>query len=280
MTTSIIGVISDDQTFAATFDAAISQLAEDCDYRCYHNTDYSVDPSTTAACDALAAVASRAGKFLRGQKKPLSLVLVTAKTAVELAELLESEGFEEATLGLLAVDARHENGEGNYSGAGHLEWFEAIYRALDERDARYCRSSYSDLAFIDKSSWFESPYQNSIDYQIKCWDEEPWVNQAEILFNLSNYLQHTLLNKFAQRRLRTESKPIPLGHHLVDFMRSQHNADWLVSCYTGSVVSSIIKQIESDAEELGALCLRGPNEHSMLVVRLLTGGCSLEVICS
>lgn len=211
----------------------------------------------------LQKIVKKANNYLRQYKDKICVHLIAATSKTGAINKLKKEQASEFTVGLVILDQSSKDAGYNEENLLKLE-LDEFYSSLEVSDIKHFRSSYSDMVFISESQWHPNPYLNSIFFQIKCISDEKWVFQADVLCYFLNYLQHTYLNKFAQRRLKSSEGENFLGGQLVKFMETIHGSNWLVSFLTGSVVSSLIKQVVKGAEAIGAYSLVGPSEHSMV----------------
>jgi len=203
----------------------------------------------------------KADAFLLRQKTPVDLHLIHAASIEELRTLVAEGRFADITTGMVIYD--HTDSGEDHAPSSVLDDLDAVYKVLADGQCSVMRSSFSDIVFKSQTHWKANPFQNSVNYRVRVLHDEPWVIQADLVSQFMNYFQFTFTHKMARRRLGKGDGRIPLGAEVVNFLKTRCDKNWIVGCYTGSVVSSLIKQVEEDAAEIGAHCLRGPNEHSL-----------------
>nr|VFJ98688.1 MAG: hypothetical protein BECKLFY1418B_GA0070995_11263 [Candidatus Kentron sp. LFY] len=259
--TLIIAVLTDNSSFGYGVYSAIDSINSNRLTVHHSGTRPNRSPETTCHPN-FNAIASKANAFLDNQEKITEVRIISERTATDLVGKLKDIDEKKILVGMVIVDKIGER-SAKQRGSEIENELDIFYRRLEENDIDYERSSYSDIVFISERNWLDNPFRNAIDYRLMVMSPVPWIFQAGLLCQFVNYLQHTRLNKWAQRRLKSPEGKILLGDELVKFMEFNHGKNWLLSCYTGSVISSLIKQVEHDAEILDAYCLRGLSEHGM-----------------
>lgn len=203
----------------------------------------------------------KADAYFSQQDRPVDLHLVHVRSLAQLPGFLAESKLQDTTVGMVFHDLT--DSEEDLLPAAIIDDLNAVYRELAAQGIKFMRSSFSDVVFKSAAHWKKNPFQSSINYRVRVLHDEQWVAQADLLSQFMNYFQHTFTNRLALRRLKSSDNKIPLGDEVVKFLKARCGKNWSVGCYTGSIVSSLIKQIEEDAMEEGAHCLRGPNEHSL-----------------
>lgn len=207
----------------------------------------------------LALVRRQAAAFAAGLERPVAMELVHGPTEEIVQERLAA-GADGARLGLCIVDARaclvaaHQPGDAQ-------PVFDRLYASLPPGGG--LRSGLSDNLLIPVEDYESEPYQNTLRYRVRVLPEKAWLLEAELTALVTNYLHHVFTNRFAHRRLRSTEARVPLGIHLAEYMQLRFEHEWVLSYYTGSVVSSLIKTLDGIATERGVLVHRGPSEHAL-----------------
>ncbi len=218
-------------------------------------------PSTTATLPPDGpwyAAVQKARTFLTSLNEPITLAVHTAATLANARANVLADA-EPGTVGMVLahatalLDGPHQAD----AAAGVLAEF---YDGLDAAGVPCLRTPYSDAVFIDEADYLAAPFQNSLQYRVRVTAPHEHM-AADVTVLLTNYLQHIFCNRLARRRLAGTDTPVVLGPALADCMRGQFGDAWILSYYTGSVVSGLIKSVEDAAGD--ALVIRGPSEHAL-----------------
>ena len=224
-----------------------------------------VDPQTPdgdlVGQDVLRTTRLKARAFLNGVGAPIHLSIVIAgsfEDAVLTTEALREPiaiGFTLIDRDAVLVDPHQPDDL-----ATRLTlWYEALAKA----GIATLRSPYSDVVWVPASDFEAVPYQNTLDYRLRVLADEAWVTEAEITALFTTYLQNTFTNRMARKRLKGSDAQITLGVELAACMQARFGQDWILSYYTGSIVSSLINTLDKAASGAGARIALGPNEHSL-----------------
>lgn len=167
-----------------------------------------------------------------------------------------------AVFGMCIVDTRTLLEGGHSPGAARAA-FDRLHAAAAEGGATPRRSTYSDIALISAADYAREPHQNTSQYVVRVLPDEDWLLEAELLAHVMNYIHHVFENRLAHRRLAADEGRVTLGVHLAAAMGARFGRDWVLSYYTGSIVSSLIKTLDGIATAEGAFVQRGASEHAL-----------------
>jgi len=135
-----------------------------------------------------------------------------------------------------------------------------FYSLLQQASVETFYSATSAAVFILSN-------KNKIYYQpteyIECiLPDDRSILQAELLCLWMDFFEMSFINRRVKPKiLKTPNNT--LGEQLVSFLCKRNNTDWLGYYFTGSLVSSFIRYLETEADNLGVMLLRGANEHSL-----------------
>lgn len=218
------------------------------------------EASDAAVPPALALVRSQAAAYFAG-RSPIALQLVIGER-VEVVRDRLGQAAPSALFGMCIVDTRAVLDAGHSPGAASPV-FDALHDAAAASGATPRRSTYSDIALISADDYASEPYQSTPHYIVRVLPDEDCLLEAELLAHVMNYIQHVLENRLARRRLGSDEGRVTLGVHLAACMGARFGRQWVLSYYTGSIVSSLIKTLDALAAAAGAFIQRGPNEHAL-----------------
>src|SRR5476651_639024 len=204
---------------------------------------------------------SKAKNFLNGSKSVTKAILLTAPTLEDAARQLAEHGSS-VRLGMCIIHCR------TVSPAPHSPnclnpYIEEFFARLETAGVPFLRSADSVVAIIPRSDYEALPYQGSIDYRLRVEPDEAWILDADLTVCIVNYLQHCYTSRFAHRRLQGRKQDVSLGLYLTELMQSRFGDNWLLSYYTGTIVSLLIKTLQGQADARGIRTIRGANEHSL-----------------
>jgi hypothetical protein len=194
--------------------------------------------------------AEKAKEFLGGLKIPLEIHLLQSNSWAESLDSPE-RAF---PLGLCIADLSTDS-----EAAKAEAWLEA----LEKRGVPTRFSECSFALFSRDYRKAEGFYAPRPEFLLRAFPGDLRKFKLEILNCVFTYLDHTFTDRLRARQLQQGSQPVTLGLELSRFMAERAKSDWLLFYYTGSVVSTLIHDLQNLAEEQGALCLRGPSEHSL-----------------
>ncbi len=189
---------------------------------------------------------SKGQRLLSEQKTTFKLELIVAPNySIALEKIMDHS---DATLGIVWFD-HHQKPIDNF-----------LPIAAKRITSRI--TSYSLTNFIDKQEFINRNWQIHSKTIERVLTDDPEVLKVELLCRLMDYLDSSYFNRFALRAARQKSRPAALGMALLELMAQEHKP-WILSYYTGSVVSSIIKTLEERAADFNGTSIRGPSEHAL-----------------
>lgn len=207
-------------------------------------------------------VLSRARAFLARQMPPVRLGLIIAPSFDGALQQLTAAGQADLCVGLVLLSAP-TLAASPPDPNGIAASLDAFWQRIESSGIATMRSLRSDIVFVRPDDYQANPYLNTLLFRLRVLPAEDWGLQAEITLCLLSYLQFIYTNRLSARRLRQPERAIPLADQLGDFLCDRQGAHWGLYYYTGSVISSLIKRVETLARQRGVACIRGPNEHSL-----------------
>jgi thiamine pyrophosphate-dependent acetolactate synthase large subunit-like protein len=207
-------------------------------------------------------VLGSATRFLEESASPVSMRIVQAESFAQAESLIDKQCRQGETLALVWYDLTDDETPRRRMSEFDRR-IESLAEATQAVGGGIRLSSYSTIAYISHQQYNAHPWQSVVGHVVRVWSNEEDVACADMLVNLTNYLNHTEFNKLALRRLSQKETPVPLGRHLIEFLDHRSESGWLLNYFTGSVVSSLIKSAESLARQSGAFIIRSTNEHGL-----------------
>lgn len=223
---------------------------------------FSAEPhSASAPIPQLTSVGSRvhetardlAAGYLRRTLAGVPVRLLTAATADEAVLLLADQATRgQADLALIVGTLP--------VGSDPAAWACELKGVL--RAAEACHPG--DRAFPSAILYVQSPslcgpVRMMARHDVRIMPTDPWLLRTELLMRITDFVQGGLLNPLNRGRAGVTR----LSGALVEAMHRLGQPNWSFSYYTGSVVSSLIEDVESRAEAEGAVVIRGTNESAL-----------------
>ncbi|CAI1773979.1 MULTISPECIES: biosynthesis protein PigD [Serratia] len=205
----------------------------------------------------------KAVHFLKSQNKTINIrIIQCASLAEATGKIIYTHALEQRPafhLGMLFYDQISPTHADNSIEQIDRD-LDAFYSALQTSGIPAFYTTFSTVAFIRE---LRSPFRYlPQQYREIVRSEDPAIFQTELLCLWMDFFEMNYTN----RRV----KPIgalalhnTLGEQLIQFFERTTANRWLVSYYTGSVISNLIGYLDRHAEARGALILRGPNEHAI-----------------
>ncbi|AUH01992.1 biosynthesis protein PigD [Prodigiosinella confusarubida] len=256
-------VVTRNPTF---FQTGLSVLNDIRDYvfnRVHIQSELPLKLSELASDPLYSEAREKAIHFLKNQSKALNIqVIQCASLAEATGKIIYTHALEqqpEFQMGMLFYD---QTSLGNVDDSIEKidRDLDAFYSAMQRGGIPAFYTTFSTVTFIRdvRSSFRYLPQQ----YREIVRSEDPAIFQTELLCLWMDFFEMNYTN----RRV----KPIgalalhnTLAEQLIQFFERTAASRWLVSYYTGSIISNLIGYLDRHAEAHGALVLRGPNEHAI-----------------
>lgn len=250
----------------AFFQTGLSVLNDIRDYvfnRVHIQSEMPLKLLDLAADSLYLAAREKALHFLKGQNKAINVrIIQCASLAEATGKIIYTHALEqrpEFHLGMLFYDQTTPAGVDDSIEQIDRD-LDAFYSALQRSGIPAFYTTFSTVAFIRQ---LRSPFRYlPQQYREIVRSEDPAIFQTELLCLWMDFFEMNYTN----RRV----KPIgslalhnTLGEQLIQFFERTAAERWLVSYYTGSIISNLIGYLDRHAEARGALILRGPNEHAI-----------------
>lgn len=206
---------------------------------------------------------SKAIRYLKNQKETINAHVIQASSLDaardKIIKAYEAHQLESFQVGTVYYDHCSTN-------EVHQTVFEIddalyqFYQDLKDAGIPSFYSSFSAAVFVKEAD----PHIRVQPMQyIECvMPEDRTVLQTELLCLWMDFFENSYNNRRIKPKIETEARS-RMGQQLIAFLSNVSNNDWLMSYYTGSVVSGLINYMDMKAVDTGGLVLRGPNEHSL-----------------
>ncbi|WP_125716240.1 biosynthesis protein PigD [Pseudoalteromonas rubra] len=256
-------VVTRDEQFFHTGLSVLSDIREYVFNRVHIQSELVLKNPSLVPCPLYDEVRDKAIHFLKGQKKAINIqVIQCASLAEATGKIIHSNALSEQPdfqVGMLFYDQTSMGFQDDSIDQIDRD-LDAFYRAMQKIGIPAFYTSFSTVTFIRA---LRTPYSYlPQQYREIVRSTDPATFQTELLRLWMDFFEMN----YANRRV----KPVgslelhnTLGDQLINFFARTAPEHWLVSYYTGSVVSNLIGHLDRHAEKQGALVLRGPNEHAI-----------------
>ncbi|MGK5544276.1 hypothetical protein ACSNOH_06035 [Streptomyces sp. URMC 127] len=209
---------------------------------------------------AYAGIVAKARRFLNGALPAADVHLVTADTPARAARTAGALPIEPAgaeSIALVLLDAEGAGLSTAPFETSVADALEALTAALPERlrDGLGARRT----AVYTESTGHEVHVARP--YLLRHMPDDRSALAADIVCLFTDGIQHLLTG--SALRAASRGNLSALARSLHGFLTEQAGASWGLHYYTGSVVSSLIRDLDLLAAESGNPVLRGPSEHSL-----------------
>jgi thiamine pyrophosphate-dependent acetolactate synthase large subunit-like protein len=255
-------VVTKSRLFFQTGVNVINDIRSDVFHCVFVDADWPAEQERLVDDPVYAEAREKAIHFLSKRKDRLTLLVVQSSTLERAAEKL------------IALRSRTEGGF--QVGMAYVDFSDPecqsmsiddidnllvdFYNLLGDASIPAFQSSFSTVVFL-------GPGRRRIQYHpmnyIKCMmPNDQGVLQTRLLCLWMDFFEMSYTNQRVRPGVTRQQKSA-LAETLATFLTERAGSDWLTFYYTGSVVSNLINAFETCARNVGALVLRGPNEHSL-----------------
>lgn len=256
-------VVTKDPAFFQTGLGVLNDIRDYVFKRVQISAEIPLKLSALAQSELYSEAKEKAIHFLRNQKKTINI------------EVIQCASLAEATGRIIHANALAEHPEFqvgmvfyDQTSLGYTDDkidqidrdLDAFYRAMHKVGIPAFYSTFSTVTFIRdlRTPIRYLPQQ----YREIVRSEDPGTFQTELLCLWMDFFEMNYTN----RRVKPTGCAEPhntLGEELIKFFGRTAPGNWLVSYFTGSVVSNLIGHLDRHASTQGGLVLRGQNEHAI-----------------
>ncbi|AVJ19738.1 biosynthesis protein PigD [Serratia sp. JUb9] len=201
--------------------------------------------------------------FLKRQNKTINVrIIQCASLAEATGKIIYTHALEqwpEFHLGMLFYDQSSPAGTDDSIEQIDRD-LDAFYSALQRSGIPAFYTTFSTVAFIRE---LRSPIRYlPQQYREIVRSDDPAIFQTELLCLWMDFFEMNYTNRRV-KPIGAQALHNTLGEQLIRFFERTTASRWLVSYYTGSIISNLVGYLDRHAEARGALILRGPNEHAI-----------------
>ncbi|VEA70698.1 Uncharacterised protein [Serratia rubidaea] len=201
--------------------------------------------------------------FLKRQNKTINVrIIQCASLAEATGKIIYTHALEqrpEFQLGMLFYDQTSPAGTDDSIEQIDRD-LDAFYSALQHSGIPAFYTTFSTVAFIRE---LRSPIRYlPQQYREIVRSDDPAIFQTELLCLWMDFFEMNYTNRRV-KPVGAQALHNTLGEQLIRFFERATASRWLVSYYTGSIISNLVGYLDRHAEARGALILRGPNEHAI-----------------
>ncbi|CCH73598.1 conserved hypothetical protein [Nostocoides australiense Ben110] len=212
-----------------------------------------VSPPTTPGRPTYRRALALASRYLTRTLKDRSVALIRADTALEAAWRFAAADFG-GNLDLVLVVGTLPAGDRADT------WGDDLARVTGAGNAQRPsgRTFPAAMLYVPSADALDGPRIMG-RHATRVMPTDPWLLRTELLMAITDHVQNTLLNPLN----RGAAAHTSLGAALARTMRQLGPLGWGFHYYTGSMVSSLIEDVEEFAGTTGGQVLRGANECAL-----------------
>lgn len=214
-------------------------------------------PATAAAAPAeYVQIVAHARRYLDRHLPSATIRLVHAADLGGVPAALTPADTGAEPPALLLVDAGDTPRDGQVGPVGP-DAVEAALRAWPEA----VRPELSPYGVYVYQQPVKPQIQPVVRYTLRQSPTEPWVLAADVICALTDHVEVRRVRPAMAAEKTQDDTTLAVALHA--FLTARAGARWGLWSYTGSVVSSLIADLERRAAATGNPVLRGPSEHSL-----------------